>query len=61
MRKEQQRDGDLDGVGVITIRDVRCACGVCGTHLVAWQGRGLTGWCENCGSYDVRPLPAPVR
>jgi hypothetical protein len=42
----------------ITIRDVRCACAVCGAHLVAWQGHELSGWCENCGSYEVRALAA---
>jgi Zn finger protein HypA/HybF involved in hydrogenase expression len=61
MRKNEQGHAAPDGAGTITIRDVRCACAVCGTHLVAWQGHALTGWCENCGSYDVRALPAAVR
>jgi hypothetical protein len=38
------------------LRDVRCACGVCGAHLIAWQGHTLSGSCDNCGSYDVRPV-----
>ena len=38
------------------LRDVRCSCGVCGAHVIAWQGRTLSGECGNCGSYDVHPL-----
>jgi len=36
--------------------DVRAVCGVCGAHVLAWQGRALTGTCGVCGSFDVRPL-----
>ena len=49
-----------DGIVAIKISEVRCACADCGAHVVAWQGYKISGWCENCGSYDVRPLPAPV-
>ncbi|HET8535543.1 MAG TPA: hypothetical protein VFL73_00055 [Solirubrobacteraceae bacterium] len=48
-----------DGIATIKISEVRCACADCGAHVVAWQGYKISGWCENCGSYDVRPL-APV-
>jgi hypothetical protein len=50
MRKDEQ----------ITIRDVRCACTVCGAHVVAWEGRTISGWCSVCGSYELRPLPQPA-
>ena len=50
MRKDEQ---------VHTIRDVRCACAVCGAHVLAWEGHALSGSCSVCGSYDVRPLAAP--
>jgi hypothetical protein len=61
MRKDEQVQTVPDGPGAIVIRDVRCACAVCGVHVVAWQGHALSGWCENCGSYDVRALPiAPL-
>jgi hypothetical protein len=46
--------------GEITIRDVRCACAVCGAHVIAWEGHALSGWCSVCGSYELRTLPAPV-
>jgi Zn finger protein HypA/HybF involved in hydrogenase expression len=49
-----------DGIVTIKISEVRCACADCGAHVVAWQGYKISGWCENCGSYDVRPLPAPL-
>ncbi|TML06332.1 MAG: hypothetical protein E6G41_07935 [Actinobacteria bacterium] len=48
-------------VGEITIRDVRCACAVCGAHVMAWQGHELSGWCGVCGSYELHTLPAPAR
>ena len=48
-----------DGIATIKISEVRCACADCGAHVVAWQGYKISGWCENCGSYDVRALPAP--
>ena len=60
MRKDEQVPTAPEGEMPITIRDVRCACAVCGAHLVAWEGRALSGWCENCGSYDVRTLPEPL-
>jgi|KBSSwiStaDraftv2_1062776.scaffolds.fasta_scaffold1051056_2 hypothetical protein len=47
-RAEQERD--------ITIRDVRCACAVCGAHVIAWEGRERNGWCNVCGSYELVPL-----
>jgi hypothetical protein len=40
----------------VTIRDVRCACAVCGAHVLAWEGHELSGWCSVCGSYELRPL-----
>lgn len=39
-----------------TIRDVRCACTVCGAHVHAWQGHAISGWCSVCGSYELEPL-----
>jgi hypothetical protein len=39
------------------IRDVRCECGVCGTHAIGWQSYTLGAACNNCGSYDMRPVP----
>jgi hypothetical protein len=48
-------DGDVPG----RLPEVRCACGACGAHVIAWRLRSITGHCSNCGSYDVRPLPAP--
>ena len=39
-----------------TIRDVRCECTVCGAHVLAWEGHGVTGWCSVCGSYELRQL-----
>jgi Zn finger protein HypA/HybF involved in hydrogenase expression len=60
MGKDEHGHGAPDGAGAITIRDVRCACAVCGAHVVAWQGHVLSGWCENCGSYDIKVLPVPV-
>ena len=47
MRKDEQ----------ITIREVRCACAVCGAHVVAWEGHTVSGWCGVCGSYELRALP----
>jgi hypothetical protein len=43
---------------VRVIRDVRCACVVCGAHVLAWEGHELSGWCSVCGSYELRPLPS---
>ena len=60
MRKDEQGHTVPEGTGAITIRDVRCACAVCGAHLIAWQGHAISGWCENCGSYEVRMLPTPA-
>jgi hypothetical protein len=40
-----------------TIRDVRCACTVCGAHVIGWEGHELSGWCGVCGSYELRMLP----
>jgi Zn finger protein HypA/HybF involved in hydrogenase expression len=57
MRNDEQGYAAWEATHVITIRDVRCSCAVCGSHLVAWEGHALTGWCGNCGSYDVRALP----
>ena len=56
MRKDEQGEAVPDGVGTITIRDVRCACAVCGAHVMAWQGHALSGWCSVCGSYELRAL-----
>lgn len=44
----------------VTIREVRCACAVCGAHVMAWEGHELRGWCSVCGSYELRALPAPA-
>ena len=55
MHKDEQGQG-------ITIEDVRCACAVCGAHVMAWQGHELSGWCSVCGSYELRSLAgAPAR
>ena len=35
---------------------VRCACGVCGTHINAVKAFRVAGCCANCGSYDLRPI-----
>jgi hypothetical protein len=41
------------------VRDVRCECTVCGTHATGWQGHTLSACCDNCGSYDMRPVDMP--
>jgi exosome complex RNA-binding protein Csl4 len=41
--------------------DVRCACAACGAHLIGTLHHGLSGQCSNCGSYEVRALPAAPR
>jgi Zn finger protein HypA/HybF involved in hydrogenase expression len=61
MHNDQQTYARSSAPGEITIRDVRCSCAVCGTHVTAWEGHALTGWCGNCGSYDVRALPVVAR
>jgi hypothetical protein len=45
------------------LRDVRCECVVCGAHATGWQGHTLGACCDNCGSYDMRPVvpAAPAR
>jgi hypothetical protein len=43
-----------------TIHDVRCACAVCGAHVIAWEGHELSGWCGVCGSYELRTIPLPA-
>jgi hypothetical protein len=60
MRKDEQVRTLPDGLEAVMIRDVRCACAVCGAHLMAWEGHTVSGCCGNCGSYDVRALPMPV-
>jgi Zn finger protein HypA/HybF involved in hydrogenase expression len=57
MHKDEQSQTVSNGIATIKIHEVRCACADCGAHVVAWQGYKISGWCENCGSYDVRPLP----
>jgi hypothetical protein len=49
MRRDEQEP-------VATIRDVRCACTVCGAHVLAWEGHDIHGWCSVCGSYELTPL-----
>jgi hypothetical protein len=58
MCKDEHGRTVAEGIATIKIREVRCACAQCGAHVVAWQGYKISGWCENCGSYDVRPLAA---
>jgi hypothetical protein len=41
------------------VREIRCECAVCGTHATGWQVYSLSAECGNCGSYDMRPVPAP--
>jgi hypothetical protein len=43
------------------VRDVRCECAVCGAHATGWQAYTLGASCDNCGSYDMRPVPQPRR
>lgn len=43
------------------VRDVRCECAVCGTHANGWQAYTLGASCDNCGSYDMRPIPQAPR
>jgi hypothetical protein len=47
--------------GAARIRDVPCACAVCGAHVLAWEGHELSGWCSVCGSYELCPLDRPSR
>ena len=43
------------------VRELRCACNACGAHVTgALSANGTSGWCPNCGSYDVRALVGPV-
>ena len=52
----------LDLRGHSVIREVRCECAVCGTHATGWQAYTLGASCDNCGSYDMHPVPqAPNR
>jgi Zn finger protein HypA/HybF involved in hydrogenase expression len=60
MRKDEQSQTVSNGIATIKIREVRCACADCGAHVLAWQGYKISGWCDNCGSYEVRPLPVPI-
>lgn len=60
MRKDEQGRPVPRGIATIKITEVRCACAECGAHVIAWHGYKLSGWCENCGSYDVRPLATTV-
>jgi hypothetical protein len=43
---------------------VRCACARCGAHVKVRDSWQLSGRCQNCGGYDLRPLeaaaPAPA-
>lgn len=39
------------------MESVRCACRRCGAHVIATRGFVLAGNCDNCGSYDLVPLP----
>lgn len=36
---------------------MRCECGACGAHVIVRRSWQISGWCQNCRSYDVRPLP----
>jgi len=38
------------------MREVRCECAVCGAHTTGWQAFSLGASCNNCGSYDMRPV-----
>ena len=51
----------LDLRGQSVIREVRCECAVCGTHTTGWQAYTLGASCDNCGSYDVHPVPQAPR
>lgn len=35
---------------------VRCECARCGAHVLVRRSWQISGWCQNCRSYDVRPL-----
>ena len=39
------------------MREIRCECAVCGAHATGWQAYTLGASCDNCGSYDMRPVP----
>ena len=43
------------------VRDVRCECAVCGAHATGWQAYTLGASCDNCGSYDMHPVPQAPR
>jgi hypothetical protein len=43
------------------VRDIRCECAVCGAHATGWQAYTLGASCDNCGSYDMRPVPLAPR
>jgi hypothetical protein len=34
---------------------------VCGAHATGWQAYTLGASCDNCGSYDMRPVPLAPR
>lgn len=40
---------------------VRCECLHCGAHVQARRSWRIAGWCQNCGGYDIRPLPPAPR
>lgn len=35
---------------------MRCECAACGAHVTVRRSWQISGWCQNCRSYDVRPL-----
>jgi hypothetical protein len=43
------------------VRDIRCECAICGIHATGWQAYTLGASCNNCGSYDMRPVPVVAR
>jgi hypothetical protein len=40
-----------------TVREIRCECAVCGVHATGWQVYSLGAECQNCGSYEMHPVP----
>ena len=39
------------------LRPVRCECRVCGAHTIVDMCFSVVGNCQNCGSYDLAPVP----
>jgi hypothetical protein len=40
---------------------VRCECAHCGAHVKVRDSWQLSGQCQNCGGYELRPLEPATR